>query len=94
MYCFFRSQIRSVGVVFYSVCANTVAFLVDKNFPVLMETIQLHGCMLILTICCCFGLIFVIFMDETRGKSLDSIAPQQNKISLDKNNNNSNKPKV
>lgn len=59
----------------------------DKNFPVLLETIQLHGCFLILTICCCFGLIFVIFMDETRGKSLDAMILSKGKISTDKNGN-------
>lgn len=39
-----------------------------------METIHLHGCMLMYAIACAFGTFFVaVAIKETKGKSLDEI---------------------
>lgn len=81
-------QIRTVGVVFYSLCVNCVGFTGDKLFPILIEIIHLHGFMLVLAVNCSIGLILVAFMKETKGTSLDidmnSVNPTDNKLS-DKN---------
>lgn len=50
-----------------------MALFSDKYFPILMEVIHLHGCFLFFGICCCFGVVFVAFMKETKGKALDAI---------------------
>lgn len=69
----FFSQIRTAGMVLFSVVMNTIQFSGDKLFPVLLEMIYLHGILLLLGANCCVGLVFVAFMKETKGESLDSI---------------------
>lgn len=69
----FLLQIRTAGVVIYSLFVSVVAFFADKYFPILLEAIHLHGCLLFFAISCSCGLIFVAFMKETKGKSLDTI---------------------
>lgn len=69
----FSPKIRPIGMIFYSLCLNGVALLAEKFFPVLVEIIYLHGFLLFLGINCCLGIIFVAFMKETKGQSLDSI---------------------
>lgn len=69
----FLLQIRTAGVVIYSLFVSVVAFFADKYFPILLEAIHLHGCLLFFGISCSCGLIFVAFMKETKGKSLDTI---------------------
>lgn len=64
--------------MFYSLCLNAVAFLGDKFFPISLQVIYMHGFMLFLGINCCVGLIFVAFMDETRGTSIDTVNPPKN----------------
>lgn len=53
----------------------------------MLDTIHLHGCLLFLAINCCIGLIFIAFMKETRGQSLDSINSTGNQLSAHKDNN-------
>lgn len=64
-------QIRTAGIVFYSLCNNAVAFVGDKFFPILLELIFLHGVLIFLAFNCIIGMILVAFMKETRGNSLD-----------------------
>lgn len=64
--------------------------MADKYFPILLHMIHLHGCFLFFGISCCCGLIFVAFMKETKGKSLDSIEEDDEKIAAEKNNNQNN----
>lgn len=53
---------------------NIFAFSVIKLFPVLAESIHLYGCMFIFATSCALGIIyFGIIMEETKGKSLDSM---------------------
>lgn len=80
----FPSKVRTTGVVLYSLCVSFVAFSADRFFPILLDTIHLHGCLLFFAINCCCGLIFVAFMKETKGKSLDSIETTKNKITSHK----------
>lgn len=50
---------------------NGVALLGEKFFPILVEIIYMHGFLLFLGINCCFGIVFVTFMQETKGESID-----------------------
>lgn len=51
---------------------NIFAFAITNTFPILIEIIQLYGCMTILGGFCTFGIFFVaICMDETKGKTID-----------------------
>lgn len=75
-------------MVWYSLSNNSVAFVGDKFFPILVESIYLHGFLMVLVINCCIGLIFVAFMKETKGKSLDSIdSTDENNLSIHKDTN-------
>lgn len=70
--------------MFYSLCINAVSFLGDKFFPVSLEVIYMHGFMLFLGINCCLGLIFIAFMDETSGKSIDTVNQSENHSPVNK----------
>lgn len=60
------------------VAINLSAFVVVKLFPLLLETVDLHGCMFILGSGCIFGFFFVLFvMKETSGQSLDNIGDDE-----------------
>lgn len=59
-------------MIFYSLMQNGVALLGEKFFPVLVEIIYMHGFLLFLGVNCCLGIVFVAFMKETKGKSLDT----------------------
>lgn len=53
---------------------NIASFVISKYFPILSETIEMYGCLCIMSGTCILGILFVIFvLDETKGKSLDSI---------------------
>lgn len=60
---------------------NSVGFVGDKFFPILLKIIHLHGFLLVLAINCCLGLIFVALMKETKGTSLDALISTDSKIS-------------
>lgn len=65
------SQIRTSGMVLYTLWYNIVAFLGDKYFPILLKMIHLHGCLSIFAVNCFLGILFVIFlMKETKGRSI------------------------
>lgn len=66
-------QIRSIGMTFYSMTINIVALMGEKFFPLAIEAYQLHAVLLFLAINCCIGTIFVTFMKETKGKSLNAL---------------------
>lgn len=62
-----------------SVCAFTSV----KMFPILLEVLDLHGCMLIYGSSCAAGAIYVyVVLKETSGKSLDDIGKTE-KIKMD-----------
>lgn len=53
---------------------NMASFVLNKYFPILSKSIGMYGCLCLMSVTCIFGILFVIFvMEETRGKSLDSI---------------------
>ncbi|XP_055299077.1 facilitated trehalose transporter Tret1-like [Sitodiplosis mosellana] len=69
----FSPKIRTIGMIFYSFCLNGIAFGVDKTFPILLEIIGMHSVMLIMAINCCLGIVFIAFMKETKGQSIDTM---------------------
>lgn len=74
-------QIRAAGMVWYSLCNNSASFIADKFFPILVDAIHLHGYLLVLIGNCLVGLIFIAFMNETKGKSLDRIDKSDDNLS-------------
>lgn len=60
-------------MIIYSIAFNITAFMGGKLFPILLEVIHLHGIMLLLAVNCCLGIVFVAFMRETKGESLDTM---------------------
>lgn len=71
-------------MVWYSLCNNSVSFIGDKFFPILVDLIYLHGFLLFLVANCLIGLVFVAFMKETKGKSLDSVETHEKHSSTQK----------
>lgn len=66
------SKVRSFGLTVATTSMSFFAFCVVMTFPILMEIINMHGCMLIFAITCALGVVFLIFLvDETKGKTLD-----------------------
>lgn len=66
------TKVRSLGVTVGMVAMNIMSFITAVSFPILMEIIELYGCMVILGVSCALGMTFVIiFMEETKGKTLD-----------------------
>lgn len=67
-------QARSFGLAVSIVSLNLFSFLSSKLFPILSESIQLHGVMLLYAAICGLGTIFVVVViKETKGKSLDDV---------------------
>lgn len=58
---------------------SVVAFVSVKMYPILLESVDLHGCLSIYGAGCILGFIFVLFvLDETTGKSLDQVVDHEN----------------
>lgn len=58
---------------------NVITFLFVKLFPILLNIINLHGCLIIFGVGCIIGTIFVLFvLEETKGKSLDDVGLDEN----------------
>lgn len=56
-----------------------------KLFPVLIDVIQLYGCLSIFAVSCIFGAFFVIFvLKETNGMTIEGIGSHNNNSDTDK----------
>lgn len=67
-------QIRTFGFAMISVVISAAAFVTMKLFPILLEIVDLHGCMIILGFGCIIGFLFVLIVTkETAGQSLDDV---------------------
>lgn len=65
-------QVRTFSYVIVVIWMSVCTFIVTKLFPILLEIIDIDGCMMIFGVGSTLGVVFVIFvMEETRGKSLD-----------------------
>lgn len=55
------------------------SFVFVKMFPILLELINLSGCITCYMIGCIIGTFFVIFaLEETKGRALDSVESKNN----------------
>lgn len=53
---------------------NLISFGCVKMYPIMLESLDLHGCLATYGIGCIVGFIFVLFvLNETKGKSLDDV---------------------
>lgn len=65
-------QVRTFSYVIVVIWMSVCTFIVTKLFPILLEIIDIDGCMMIFGVGSTLGVVFVIFvMEETSGKSLD-----------------------
>lgn len=68
------ARIRAVGSTMCVTSISLVSFAILKSFPLVSAAIGLYGCMWIFSGICLAGTVFVwLCVDETRGKSLDSV---------------------
>lgn len=66
------TKVRSFGLTVGTVSMSASCFVIVALYPILLEVIDLHGCMLIFATTCVFGIFFVaFFVDETKGRTLD-----------------------
>lgn len=79
------TNVRAIGLTIGMTSMNLFAFVITNTFPIMMEVIQLYGCMAILATCCAFGIVFVVFcMNETKGKRLDLLYQEKINNSIHK----------
>lgn len=68
------TQIRTIAMSAIYAVFNLFQFVSLKTYPILLEAIDLHGCLMVYSFCCLIGFIFVLFvLKETSGQSLDDI---------------------
>lgn len=69
------SKIRSAGSMMCLVVLSSLGFVMLKYFPVVLDLIDLQGVLFLCSGLCLCGMIFIIvFVQETKGKSLDKAA--------------------
>lgn len=89
------SQIRTTGMTIICFSFSLVTFISVKFYPILLEILDLHGCLLIYAIGSFIGALFVLFiLEETTGTSLDEVGMDMNenvmkndKLDMEKLNN-------
>lgn len=73
-------QIRTIGMAICVFGLNCTSFACAKLFPILIEKIGMHGCMIIFAVNCVIGSIFMFFiLNETRGKPMDTLQSENNR---------------
>lgn len=66
------TKVRSFGLTVGVFAMGIASFVMVATYPFLLNTVELHGCMVLFASTCLFGIFFVAFvMDETKGKTLD-----------------------
>ncbi|XP_055295386.1 facilitated trehalose transporter Tret1-like isoform X2 [Sitodiplosis mosellana] len=67
-------KIRTFGMAIIVFATNLAAFGAVKAFPILLDSLDLYGCMVIHGVGCLVGTVFVVYvLEETTGKSLDNV---------------------
>ncbi|XP_055295134.1 facilitated trehalose transporter Tret1-like [Sitodiplosis mosellana] len=71
-------KIRTFGMAIISFSISVVAFASVKFFPILVEELNLYGCLMIYGIGSLVGFVFILlFLDDTSGKSLDNVGAKE-----------------
>lgn len=74
-----RSQIRTSGMTIVCFSFSFVTFVSVKCYPILLEILDLHGCLMIYAVGSFIGAMFVLFvLEETTGTSLDEVGMDEN----------------
>lgn len=81
------AKIRTIGISVNTVAMNISSFVMTRYFPLMSSMIGLNGCLMVMAGICISGILFVIFvLEETNGKSLDSLegcaAQKEKKLSV------------
>lgn len=64
---------------------NIASFISVKMFPILLDTLDLHGSLLIYAVFSIVGAFFVLFvMEETSGQSLDDVDVVANDTTMER----------
>lgn len=72
-------QVRTAGMAVNGAFGEIIHFISLKLYPILLKSLDLHGCLMIFVFFCCIGFIFVFFvLEETTGQSLDDIGIDEN----------------
>lgn len=80
-------------MVIVSISLGISAFTSLKMFPILMEALELYGCMMIYGSGCIAGAIFVLFvLKETSGQSLDDVESDEKTDDILLTNSESQRP--
>lgn len=68
----FPSKMRPFGMTFGNMSLNTFTFILVKFYPIMQETLGLQTCLMLFSICCALGTIYIaLFVEETKGKELN-----------------------
>lgn len=68
----FPSKMRPFGMTFGNMSLNLCTFTLVKIYPLLEETLGLQTCLMLFSICCAFGTVYItLCVEETRGKELN-----------------------
>lgn len=78
-FCSIFVQVRTAGMAIIGAFAGIFHFISSKTYPILLKSLDLHGCLMIYAFLCFIGFIFIFFaLKETTGFSLDDIGMDQN----------------
>lgn len=68
----FPSKMRPFGMTFGNMALNSCTFILVKIYPIMQEMLGLHTCLMLFSICCALGTIYIaICVEETKGKELN-----------------------
>lgn len=68
----FPTKTRSFGLTFGTIVMNLFQFFINKSFPMLVQIIDLEGCLMVFCVSCALGTIFMLLcVEETMGKDLN-----------------------
>lgn len=70
----FHQRLKEFGMSFCMTLMWLLAFTTTKFLPILMDTLEFHGCMFLFSGVCLICMVFIVFfVPETKGKSYDQI---------------------
>ena len=68
----FPTKMRPFGMTFGNMTLNLFTFILVKIYPILQQTIGLQTCLMIFSIICVLGTIYIVIsVEETKGKELN-----------------------
>lgn len=75
---FQKVRTYGLGIVGGLMCLENL--MCTKMYPMLLDSIDLHGCLMVYGAGCIIGFLFVLFVTkETKGQPLDEVDMNENK---------------